>query len=79
MIEITELILPAFWASALINADLSGFSDEEESQLNQVLENYLPGYCVACSEESEFRWRHDATSVGVLACDCLTYTFHREK
>ena len=64
--------LPAHWASALINADESGMSDSELNEINEWLDYMKPGYCVDCSDESEFRHRCDAD---VLPCDCLTYTF----
>ena len=69
--------LPDFWASALINDDATGLSDSEHEQLNDWLLDYKPGYCVGVSDEPEFKQQHDATSAGVLACDCLTYTFQK--
>jgi len=74
--KFTEYTLPAFWASALINADYSGLSDEEEKALNAWLDAEKPGYCVGCSESEEFCWRHDASDFA-LACDCLIFTFQR--
>lgn len=70
--KFTEYTLPAHWASALINADTSGMTDEEEQELTQWLEAEKPGYCVGCSDEAFFKWRNDATSLGG---DCLTYAF----
>ena len=67
--------LPAFWASALINGDVSGLRDPEEAELNRWLANHpeLRG-CLSCSDESEFKHRHDA-SPDVLSCDCLNFVF----
>ena len=64
--------LPAYWASALINADYSGMEDSEEKELNEWLEYTKPGYCIDCSEESFFSWRNDANGLGG---DCLEFTF----
>ena len=75
--EIVEYILPAHWASALINADTSGLSDDEEKELDDAM-RYLGqgkrfGNAIACTDEPQFRVCHNAA--GVLACDCLTFTF----
>lgn len=70
--KFVEYTLPAHWASALINSDTSGMTDEEEQELNEWLEDEKPGYCVGCSDESFFTWRNDATQLGG---ECLTYTF----
>lgn len=68
-----KFTLPAYWASALINSDNSGMSDEDEVALNQWLDAHLEiGPVLSCSDESEFRAFHDAPG---LACDCLVYTF----
>lgn len=67
-----EYTLPSYWASALVNADTSGLTDKEESELNQWLEDVKPGYCIGCSEEPFFTWRNDANNLGA---DCLIFTF----
>lgn len=75
-----ELRLPASWASALINGDSSGLSDEEEAELDNWVEwasaeyNINAGQPVDVSDEPEFASRHDA-SPDVLATDVLTYTY----
>ena len=71
-LKFTEYVLPAHWASALINGDDSGMEEEEIEEMDQWLKHIKPAFCVACSDEIEFRHRCDAD---VLACDCLTYTF----
>lgn len=76
----TTAILPDHWASVLINGDQSSFSlyddgDEELELIDRLCEEEGFGHCLGCTEEAEFRPRHDATGYGVLACDCLTYTF----
>jgi hypothetical protein len=75
-IETTEYLLPDFWASALINGDESGMKDDDIAAMNKWFDSRKPGYCVDCSDESEFTTWHDARAY-VLACDCLTYTFHK--
>jgi len=74
--KFTEYTLPAFWASALINGDYTGLSDEDEKALTAWLEAEKPGWCVTCSDEEFFTRYHDA-SYFVLACNCLTFTFER--
>ena len=66
--------LPAFWASALVNGDYSGLEDDDEAHLVAWLAAHPGlGSCLSCTEEAEFRKHHDAP--GVLACDCLDFTF----
>jgi len=74
----TIYTLPEYWACALIYGDATGLSDAEHEQLNEWLLDYKPGYCIDVSEGPNFRHRHDATDAGVLACDCLIYTFTKE-
>lgn len=69
-----EYTLPSHWACALINDDESGMTDEDIQEMNQWLDFVKPGYCVGCSDESEFKHRCDAD---VLSCDCLKYTFQQ--
>lgn len=68
--------LPAHWASALINGDTSGMSDDEELNFNSFIRCF-PEYAepVSCSDHAELTKYHDAP--GVLACDCLTFTYLR--
>ena len=68
--------LPAYWASALINLDYTGLDDADEQALDQWIFHNAFGKCaVAVSEETQFLKYHDAIDQGVLACDCLEYTF----
>lgn len=73
-IKTETYILPAYWASALVNGDFSGMEDRDEQDLNTWLNKVNPGYCVGCSEESYFAWRND---VSYLAGDVLEYYFHK--
>lgn len=66
--------LPAYWASALINADESGMEDDEIAAMDKWLDYAKPGHCLTCSKESFFTAWHDATGFA-LAGDCLEFTF----
>jgi hypothetical protein len=59
---------PAYWASALVNDDRTGLSDDEESAMNEWLEANDIGYVVDCSHEGIGRFD------GML-CDVCTYTY----
>lgn len=74
----TKMLLPAHWASALINGDTTGFGDtpSDDNEISVISEiQRLFGSCVDASDYPEFAWTHDASSHGVLAGDCLTFTF----
>lgn len=72
--------LPAYWASYLVNGDGSGLEDEEiteidawcERERHRIGAEFDTFVCVDCSEESEFSWHNDATTMGG---DVLDYTF----
>ena len=72
-IETAEYVLPAYWASYLINGDASGLEDDEQAEIDQWLDRGQPGCCVDCGE-SEFSWRNDATG---LCGDVATFVFHK--
>ena len=74
--------LPAHWASYLINGDATSFSlndagagDAEIAVIDEFMNDIGEGAIVTCSEEPFFSKYHDAQPYGVLACDCLEYTF----
>lgn len=67
--------LPAHWASALINADFTGLDEADADQLDALHSGEQLGHCLSCSDEPFFCTYHDARSYGVLACDCLEFTF----
>lgn len=79
-----DFMLPAHWASYLINGDASSFSlDDDEGKaelqvINQIIENIDAGDPVSCSDEPVFMKYHDARPYGILAADCLMFTFLRE-
>lgn len=70
--ETTTYTLPEFWASYLINGDVSGMEDEEQEEIDAFLKNENLGFCLSCSEYPEFTWRNDANNLGG---NCLEYTF----
>ena len=70
-----EYILPEHWATALFYGDTDHFDEQEEETFQRfILGENLPDP-LSVSDEPEFRKYHDAKPYGVLACDCLTYTF----
>ena len=83
--ESEDYMLPAHWASYLINGDATSFSlnddggDAEIAVIDQIIENIDAGGPVSCSDESVFMKYHDARPYGVLASDCLMFTFLRSK
>lgn len=68
--------LPAHLASALLNNDYSGLSDDDENELDDWVtcqaDNYPLFYCTGCSEEAEFKTSNDMNNLGA---DCLDYCF----
>jgi len=69
----TTLLLPAHWACALINGDYDTIEGMEACVINHI--EGLYGSCVDCTTDASFYKFHDATADGVLACDCLEFTF----
>jgi len=58
--EFDEYILPACWASGLINGDWSGFTAQSMAE-SEAIDEFLKdkGSCVSCSEDEWFQWGHD--------------------
>lgn len=54
--------LPAYWASALINGDYSGYEDNEIAEIQEF--ERLHGYCVGCGDDSWFASHSDVNSLG---------------
>lgn len=55
-------ILPAHWASYLINGDASGYTDEEAMEIEDFCNDLGP--CIDVTDEEEFRWVNDANNLG---------------
>lgn len=76
----TETItLPAHWASALINGDLSGYDSDDLEAIRLFTRDMVKGNgscrCIDVTEHSDFMKYHDAEVYGVLACEASTFTF----
>lgn len=69
---ITEYLLPAYWASALVNNDYDSLSEYEISELLEWKLKNNPGICSHCSEESFFSKSNDVSGLGG---DCLVFYF----
>lgn len=69
-------ILPAYWASYLINNDDSGLSDSEYETIRIWQELYAPasGWPIDCKEYGHARY-HDAMRLFPYSCDCAEYVF----
>tara|TARA_R100001443_G_C3238105_1_gene150063 strand:- start:22 stop:321 length:300 start_codon:yes stop_codon:yes gene_type:complete len=83
-IQTYKLKLPNFWCTALINYDYSGLEEEEIQELNKFIDFWQDDLIISSANiesdenayfESHFMKYHDATNLGVLACDCCEYTF----
>ena len=77
--KIETYTLPAYWATALINDDTSGFEYEDEKPFQAfcayMLSAHGNNWPLDCSEDAQFMTHHDARRFGVLACDVLNFTF----
>ena len=72
MLKPITYILPAHWASYLINGDNSSLGDWEQNQVDNFLKNNALPDAVSCSDAAYFSKYNDAKT---LACDVLEYTF----
>ena len=79
--ELEYYELPAYWASALINGDESGLTEEDEKPFDSFVHYMIAvhGQCwcvdVSDDESGNFKRWHDATEFGGLPCDVATFTF----
>lgn len=65
-------VLPAYWASYLINGDDSGLEPGEKAVVDKFLADQCLPKPVSCTDEQYFKWGNDATRLGG---DVLEYTF----
>lgn len=77
--KLDTYMLPAFWAPALINGDITGMEPHEVRAMDRWFADVLPvnSCCIDCSDDDStnfMRW-HDAASY-VKACDVLEFTFN---
>ncbi len=63
-------ILPAYWASYLINGDFSGLLHGEKEEIDSFIAG--KGNCVSCSDEQYYKNSNDANN---LSGDVLEYYF----
>lgn len=81
-IETTEITLPSYWASALINGDDSGMEPHEILAMDAYLERVLDGgwYVVSYIEDSErFTNRYDLYQgdSSIRGGTVMDYVIHR--
>ena len=73
--DVTEVRLPIYWASYLVNNDASGLEDGEENQVQETLE-YLEldkWICVDVKDDISFEYPF---LPNLLGGDYCTYVFH---
>ena len=78
-IKTYTLMLPTHWACALTYGEDDSFSEEEQAQLNEFVDDMVRTYgschCVDVSEDTQFMRWHDAAQYGTLACEVAEFTF----
>jgi len=73
--DVTEVRLPIYWASYLVNNDASGLEDGEENQIQETLE-YLEldkWICIDVKDDISFEYPF---LPDLLGGDYCTYVFH---
>lgn len=71
--EIVTFDLPEFWASALVNHDMSGYDISDIRDIQKFFDdNNLNGCMVETDGEPFFMRSNDALDI---ACNCLEYSF----
>ena len=73
--DVTEVRLPIYWASYLVNGDASGLENGEENQVQETLE-YLEldkWICVDVKDDIHFEYPF---LPDLLGGDYCTYVFH---
>lgn len=75
-IQTTDLTLPAYWASYLVNGDASGLSEDDRWAIDRHLARFdlTAGQCLTCDEGERFQWSHDGFGGGAMV---LEFTFAR--
>ena len=73
--NVTEVRLPIYWASYLVNNDASGLEDGEEDQVQQTLEHLEldKWICVDVKDDISFEYPF---LPDLLGGDYCTYVFH---
>ena len=65
-----EYILPAYFASYLINGDHSGLTEQEKEKIDLFLEREKITI-LTCGDQSFFSWSNDLDTLG---SNCLEFT-----
>lgn len=73
--QTTTYLLPAHWASALINDDWTGLDDDQAGEAQVFLDAEDLGPATSCDGDPVFARYHDAEPYGVLPCICMEFTF----
>lgn len=73
--EVTEYLLPSYWACALINDDYNGLTDDEIEEIRNFLKD-ANGHPVDVKWETEGFYHHN--DAGTLPGDCVTYVFFKD-
>ena len=73
--DVTEVRLPIYWASYLVNNDASGLEDGEEDQVQETLEHLEldKWICVDVKDDISFEYPF---LPDLLGGDYCTYIFH---
>ena len=73
--DVTEVRLPIYWASYLVNNDASGLEDGEENQVQETLEHLEldKWICVDVKDDISFEYPF---LPDLLGGDYCTYVFH---
>lgn len=78
-VQLEQYDLPLFWAPALINHDLTGYTTEELAVLEDFIDDMIEthGRCWAIDVGGDvwFTHWHDAQRYGVRGCDVATFVF----
>jgi hypothetical protein len=86
-IEVDTITMPAFWATALINDDRTGMSDEEEAAMDVYMKDIeADGWYVVDvvrdedgNSEPRFTWSYRLYGGDANGGDVIDYVVHRQK
>lgn len=77
-VEIIECLVPEFAVCYLINGDSSGLEESDIAAIdNWYIHEFggIVGHWHMPEDYPSFCWRHDLSSYGILACDCVMMEF----
>lgn len=79
MIRTEDFLLPAHWASYLINGDATSLSDDEQQDIDEWCITNAPGPCIAVDTDNiDFTFMGDDVPLGddgPLGADRCAFTF----